>query len=391
LKLNYVEMLLIAPKLINYPSMVQSDVSVIDVELLSTLVARLCNPENPKLASIQIEAETAKLRRWASAIDWLRWPLTFIGLFITAGGIIGVFSLPSGNSLESLVINGLILFGVALTVSAYSSLRLIQRRKWLFVDQPYDVKLPPEAEKVFLDLVNGTRKAVLLTDYGPARPDAMRTRDGMLVDLQIIGGTFLNRHTPLLASINKRGWLLVWLSLRHAFMRPVYVICEEKVAKQPLDTNVRTVYDSRGLSVAAERHEGQKWQRYFLWNLAATNFKELIAGIRFYDDEVKQLKVEIVLNAFYDGIHDEKAAQPVKPAHLYNRAAEALKREADLRLTQNQLDELQCAALRETGLMGKGDSIDWMEGVLGGNYAQICKAIEKKAFATVPNFKLSEK
>jgi hypothetical protein len=371
--------------------MVQSVAPVIDVELLSALVARSCNSKNPELASIQIEAETAKLRRWVSVIDWLRWPLIFIGLFLTAGGLIWIFSLPSGNSLESLAINGLILFGVALTISAYSSLRFIQRRKWLFVDQPYDAKLPPEAEKVFLDLVNGTKKAVLITEYGVGNSNALRTRDGKLADLQISGGTFLNRHTPLLASTNKAAWPLVSLSFRHWFTRPVYVIVEEEVAEQPLETGVRLIDDSPSLPVAAEPQEGPKWRRYFLWNLEDNDFKKLITGIRFYDDEVKQLKVEIVLYAFYDGIHDEKAQQPVKPNHLYNRAANALKREAELRLTKNPTDILPNATLRETGLMGKGDSIDWMEGVLGGHYAQICEAIEKKAVATVPNFKLAEK
>jgi hypothetical protein len=171
----------------------------------------------------------------------------------------------------------------------------------------------------------------------------------------------------------------------------VYVIVEEEVAEQPLETGVRLIDDSPSLPVAAEPQEGPKWRRYFLWNLEDTDFKKLITGIRFYDDEVKQLKVEIVLYAFYDGIHDEKAQQPVKPNHLYNRAANALKREAELRLTKNPTDILPNATLRETGLMGKGDSIDWMEGVLGGHYAQICEAIEKKAVATVPNFKLAEK
>ena len=384
-------MLLIAPKLVNQPSMVQSVAPVIDVELLSALVARSCNSKNPELASIQIEAETAKLRRWVSVIDWLRWPLIFIGLFLTAGGFIWVFSLPSGNSLESLAVNGLILFGVALTISAYSSLRFIQRRKWLFVDQPYDAKLPPEAEKVFLDLVNGTKKAVLVTEYGVGNSNALRTRDGKLVDLQISGGTFLNRHTPLLVSTNKAAWPLVSLSLRYAFTRPIYVIREDEVAEPLLDTHVRLIDDSRSLPIAVETQEGPKWRRYFLWNLEDADFKNLIKGIRFYDDDVKQLKVEIILNAFYDGIHDKDVTRPVKPAHLYQRAAKALNHEADLRLAENPTDTLQNAALRETGLTGKGDSIDWMEGVLGGNYAQICEAIEKKAATTVPNFKLAEK
>jgi hypothetical protein len=314
-----------------------------------------------------------------------------MGLFTVAVGAIAAYKSPSNGSLELLASYGLVIVGSALTMTMLLALRLIQRRKRFFVDNPYDARLPAAAEQLLLDLANGKRTAVLLIDYGVVNSSAQRTRDGKCVDLTISSGTFLNRHAPLLVSTNERGWPLVSLSLRHAFTRPIYVICEEEITEPSIDTNVRPIDDPLNMHVAAETQDGPKWRRYFLWNLIDTEFKKLIVGIRFYDDEVKQLKVEIVLTAFYDGIHDKEASQPIKPAHLCNRAANALKREADLMLTKNPTDVLRSGALRETGLMGRDDSINWMEGVLGGNYTPICDKIEAVAAVQIPNFKLSEK
>ena len=391
LKLNHVGMLLTGPKLVNQSLMVQNIATVVNVELLSVLAARLCNPDDPKQGAIQIEAATAKLRMWVNALDWVRFPLTVIGAFLATAGIITVFSFPSDNSLATLLVYGWIAFWVVICCGAFTALRVIQMRKCLFVNHPYDARLPSEVEKLLLNLASGGRTAVLLKEYGVGAPDALRTCDGKLVYLQISSGTFLNRHAPLLASANKNGWPLVSLSLRHAFTRPIYVIREDELAEQLLETKACLIYNSLSVPVAAESKEGQKWEQYFLWNLNDTDFKNLMEGIHFYDDNIKQSKATIVLNAFYDGVHDENAVKPIKPGHLYKRAARALNLAADLMMAENPTDILQSAMLRQTGLTGKHDSIDWMARVLGGNYAQICGTIENAAVIKLPNFTLLKK
>jgi hypothetical protein len=384
-------MLLTERKLVSFSLMVQSVVPVIDTELLTALAARLTNETDLELAARQIDASTTTLRWCMYVADSFRFPLILLGLLVVAVGAITAYKSPSNSSLESLASYGLVIVGLALAMTMGLILRLIQRRKRFFVGNPYDAKLPAPAEQLLLDLANGKRTAVMLIDYGVVNSSAQRTRDGKFVDLTISSGTFLNRHAPLLVSTNERGWPLVSLSLRHAFTRPIYVICEEEITELSINTDVRPTDDLFDVPNAAVTQEGPKWRRYFLWNLIETDFKKLIVGIRFYDDEVKQLKIEIVLNAFYNGIHDKAASQPVKPAHLCNRAANALKCEADLMLTKNPTDLLRSGALRATGLTGKGDSIDWMEGVLGGNYSQICDKIEAEADVQITNFKLSEK
>ena len=352
----------------------------LEFELLSALAARLCNPDAPEQAATEIEEAITKLKRFAVLLDNIRWLVLLFGLLIGAVGIKSLFADTKTSGLWSMFAFGFLVIGMALFLFAISVPRLVQTRKRFFVANRYDIAIPVAAQNLLTDLAEGRRKAVLLIDYGVAGPEAVRTEDGKLVDAQIASGLFANRFAPLLLSANKGASPLVSIQLRHTITRPIYIMHE--VTPAP-DITAAKKDNAQGDPIP----HGQKWRSYFLWNLTRAEFKKLIKDVGFYpDNEIKQLKVEIVLQAIFDGIHDPKPRKEIKPGNLFQHAAAKLKSEAASRLVAGAISEHESRRLARTGLEGDSETSDWIDSVLRGNYSTICNKLETKAALRTANF-----
>ena len=352
----------------------------IEFELLSALAARLCNPDAPGQAATELEAAIIKLKRFAIVFDNIRWVAFWTGLIFAVAGIGSALAQTQTGRLQLTLAYGFLIAGMSLSLFSITAPRLIQTRKRFFVANPYDAAIPVAAQNLLTDLAEGRRKAVLLIDYGVAGPEAVRTADGKLLDVQIASGVFANRFAPLLLSANKGAWLLVSIPVRHTITRPIYIMHE-----------VASVSDSAAAKTdeaqANPIPHGQKWRSYFLWNLTRSEFGKLIKDVWFYpDNEIKQLKVEIVLQAIFDGIHDPKSRAEIKPGHLFQQAAATLKSEAASRLVAGAIGEHESHRLARTGLEGDSETSDWIDSVLRGNYSTICNKLETKAALRAAHF-----
>ena len=165
--------------------MEQNKLPVIEFELLSALAARLCNPDAPGQAATELEGALIKLKRLAIVFDNVRWVAFWIGLIFAVAGIGSALAQTQTSCLQLPLAYRFLIAGMSLSLFAIAAPRLIQTRKRFFVANRYDAAIPVAAQNLLTDLAEGRRTAVLLIDYGVAGPEAVRTADGKLLDVQI--------------------------------------------------------------------------------------------------------------------------------------------------------------------------------------------------------------